>query len=99
MKSGTPLVGQASYILYKFAYNVLFAVTIFYACMRPRDFLSNRHFFLVLPVFFVLPVILLSFPDTRFKIVYEVLALPALLIFARLAAQAISRPESQGRRA
>ena len=99
VKSGKLLVGQAIYVLYKFAYNILFAVTIFYACMRPRDFLSNRHFFLVLPVFFVLPVILLSFPDTRFKIVYEVLALPALLIFARLAAQAISRPESHGRRA
>ncbi|MAB15394.1 hypothetical protein [Parvibaculum sp.] len=92
LRGGKLLLGQMAYTLYKFVYNILFAVTIFYVCLRPSDFLSERHFFLILPVFFVLPVVLLSFPDTRFKIVYEVMAVPAILLFAfRAAAQIVNR--------
>ncbi|MEN6542679.1 hypothetical protein [Parvibaculum sp.] len=76
------LAVDAAYIVYKIFYNLLFAVALFLAAMAPRYALRSPYLPLLLPMFFVAPVILLTFPDTRFKIVYEVLALPAILVFA-----------------
>jgi len=76
------LAADAAYIVYKIFYNLLFAVALFLAALAPRYALRSPYLPLLLPMFFVAPVILLTFPDTRFKIVYEILALPAILVFA-----------------
>lgn len=77
------LMGDGAYIVYKILYNGLFAVAIFLVALAPGYVSANPQIPLLLPMFFVAPVILLTFPDTRFKIVYEVLAVPAILVFAR----------------
>lgn len=74
-------VANAIYVAYKIFYNFLFAAAIFFLILTPRYALRSPYLVLLLPMFFVVPVILLAFPDTRFKIVYEVLAVPAILVF------------------
>ncbi|WP_422561257.1 hypothetical protein [Parvibaculum sedimenti] len=88
------LAADAAYIAYKIIYNLLFAVALFLAALAPRYALGNRYLPLLLPMFFVAPVILLTFPDTRFKIVYEMLALPAILVFAAEAGSRLTAPRT-----
>ncbi len=88
------LAADAAYIAYKIIYNLLFAVALFLAALAPRYALGNRYLPLLLPMFFVAPVVLLTFPDTRFKIVYEMLALPAILVFAAEAGSRLTAPRT-----
>lgn len=90
------LAADAAYVAYKTIYNLLFAVALFIAVMAPRYALGSRYLPLLLPMFFVAPVILLTFPDTRFKIVYEILALPAILVFAAEAGARLRARPVQG---
>ena len=90
------LAADAAYVAYKTIYNLLFAVALFIAVLAPRYALGSRYLPLFLPMFFVAPVILLTFPDTRFKIVYEILALPAILVFAAEAGARLRARPVQG---
>lgn len=86
-------LGAVAYMLYKLPYNLLLMSALAVLLASPRATAAGRPVLLLLPLFATLPVAALTFPDTRFKIVYEVAALPgALGILSRhLARRAAAR--------
>jgi hypothetical protein len=76
---------RATYVPYKIVYNALFVaalggVLIAWAKLRRFDPMA----LLLLTTIVTLPIAVLAFPNTRFKINYEILALPAIALYAPL---------------
>lgn len=90
MPASQAYVFRSVYMLYKLIYNSLFLMAVAAVLLLAW---RCRHLdpmaMLLFTTLMTLPIVVLAFPDTRFKINYEIFALPAMAVYAPRFLQAI----------